>query len=161
MAEMPLAAAATALAVTASLPFFLYGAWVMIDAEVVTWDLLIYHLKFVVTGLVLTTVPLLGWMLPRLFDQLSGLAAVHAFLGLQAYALLTFALTGIVRIFQAKRNANLYDDPEAEAAADLDELHENMGHWRSRLRVGVFGFTLLWILAWISGLYRFYLLYVA
>ncbi|GAB3409936.1 hypothetical protein GCM10027435_00010 [Haloparvum alkalitolerans] len=161
MAEMPLAAAVTALAVTASLPFFLYGAWVMIDAELVTWDLLIYHLKFVVTGLVLTTVPLVGWMLPRLFEQLSGLAAVHAFLGLQAYALLTFALTGIVRIFQAKRDADLYDDPAAEATADIDELHENMSHWRTRLRVGVFGFTLLWILAWISGLYRFYLLYVA
>jgi len=31
----------TALSVTASLPFFLYGAWIMLDSETVTWDVLI------------------------------------------------------------------------------------------------------------------------
>lgn len=151
-------ATVVAVTVTASLPFLLYGAWIMIDAEVVTWDVLVYHLKFVTTGLVLTTVPMVAWMIPRLFDQLSGLAAVHGFLGLQAYALLFFALTGIVRIFQAKRNADVYHDPGREI--ELDDLHENMGHWRTRLRVGVFGFLILWLLAWVSGMYRYLLLYV-
>lgn len=151
-------ATVVAVTVTASLPFLLYGAWIMIDAEVVTWDVLVYHLKFVTTGLVLTTVPMVAWMIPRLFDQLSGLAAVHGFLGLQAYALLFFALTGIVRIFQAKRNADVYHDPDREI--ELDDLHENMGHWRTRLRIGVFGFLILWLLAWVSGMYRYLLLYV-
>lgn len=159
MVDASVVATLVALSVTASLPFFLYGAWIMIDAEIVTWDTLIYHLKFIVVGLVLTTGPLVGWMIPRLFDQLSGLAMIHAFLGLQAYALLGFALTGIVRIFQAKRNANLYSDPDRDV--DLDELHENMGHWRTRLRIGVFGYTLLWIGAWLTGLYRFYALHLA
>jgi hypothetical protein len=40
-------------------------------------------------------------MMPRLMDQFGGLAVLHAVLGLQAYAMLAFALTGIVRIFQA------------------------------------------------------------
>lgn len=159
MVDASVVATLVALSVTASLPFFLYGAWIMIDAETVTWDTLVYHLKFIVVGLVLTTGPLVGWMIPRLFNQLSGLAVIHAFLGLQAYALLGFALTGIVRIFQAKRNANLYSDPDRDV--DLDELHENMGHWRTRLRVGVFGYTLLWIGAWLTGLYRFYALHLA
>jgi len=159
MVDASVVATLVALSVTTSLPFFLYGAWIMIDAETVTWDTLVYHLKFIVAGLVLTTGPLVGWMIPRLFDQLSGLAVIHAFLGLQAYALLGFALTGIVRIFQAKRNANLYSDPDRDV--DLDDLHENMGHWRTRLRVGVFGYTLLWIGAWLTGLYRFYALHLA
>ncbi|QHS17242.1 DUF7321 family protein [Halopenitus persicus] len=152
MAEESLVAVAVAVTVTASLPCFLYGAWVMIDAEIVTWDLLVYHLKFVGVGLVLTTVPMVGWMIPRLFDQLSGTAVVHAFFGVQAYALLTFALTGIVHILRAKRNADLYRDPDQDV--DIDELHEDMSHWRTRLRVGVFGYTILWILAWLTGLYR-------
>ncbi|MFB6236387.1 MAG: hypothetical protein ABEH81_16030 [Halopenitus sp.] len=159
MVDASVVATLVALSVTASLPFFLYGAWIMIDAEIVTWDTLLYHLKFIAVGLVLTTGPLVGWMIPRLFDQLSGLAMIHAFLGLQAYALLGFALTGIVRIFQAKWNANLYSNPDRDV--DLDELHENMGHWRTRLRVGVFGYTLLWIGAWLTGLYRFYALHLA
>ena len=41
------------LLVTGSFPFYLYGAWIMIDAETVTWDVLVYHLKFIVTGLTL------------------------------------------------------------------------------------------------------------
>ncbi|MEF8801181.1 MAG: hypothetical protein V5A38_09085 [Halolamina sp.] len=147
-----------ALAVSASLPFYLYGAWYAIETEVMTWDRLLHHLKFVVTGLVLTTVPVVFWMVPRLTQQFSGLAVLHALLGLQAYALLLFALTGIVRIFQAKRQAELYHNPDPEA--DIDELHEHMSSWRSRLRVGVFGYTLLWILAYLVGLYRYLLKYV-
>jgi hypothetical protein len=142
------------VAVTASFPFFLYGAWIMIDAETVTWDVLLYHLRFIVVGLALTTVPLVTWMLPRLFVQLSdSLAAVHAFFGLQAYALLAFALTGIVRIVQAKRKHDLYDDPDQDVA--LSDLHENADAWRSRLRVGVFGYVLLWLIAYGIGVVRF------
>ena len=130
----------------------------MLDAETVTWDVLVHHLKFIAVGLTLTTVPMVGWMLPRLFDQLGGLSALHAFLGLQAYALLVVGLTGIVRIFQAKRNADLYRNPEQDI--DLDDLHENMSAWRARLRLGVFGYTLFWLAAWATGLYRYVLRYV-
>ncbi|MFA1610495.1 DUF7321 family protein [Halobellus rubicundus] len=151
-------ATVAALMVTASLPFYLYGAWVMIDAETVTWDLLVYHLKIIVPGLVLTTVPVASWMVPRLLDQLTGVAVLHALLGLQAYALLVFALTGIVRILQVKREADLYDDPDQEI--DIDELHPNMSAWRGRLRAGVFGYVLFWLLAWLLGLYRFGIRYV-
>jgi len=149
-------AAVAGMSVTASLPFLLYGAWIMIDAEVVTWNVLTHHLKFILVGLSLTTIPIVSWMLPRILGQLTGGAVIHAFFGLQAYALLMFALTGIVRIFQAKRDAEAYDDPDT----DIDELHENMSHWRSRLRVGVAGFMILWTCAWLSGLYRFYTLHV-
>ncbi|QKY18834.1 hypothetical protein B4589_000035 [Halolamina sp. CBA1230] len=152
------AATLAALSVTISFPFFLYGAWYAIDTEVMTWDRLLYHLKFVVTGLVLTTVPMVLWMIPRLMDQFGGLAVVHAFLGLQAYALLILALTGIVRIFQAKRRADLYRNPDPDA--DIGELHENMGAWRRRLRVGVFGYLILWILAYLVGIYRYLIDYV-
>jgi hypothetical protein len=133
-------ATVAAVMVTASFPFYLYGAWVMIDADVVTWDVLVYHLKFIVTGLTLNTVPVVAWMLPRLMDQFGGLAVIHAFLGLQAYALLAFALTGIVRIFQAKR---------------ADDLHENMSAWRGRLRIGVVGYVVFWIGAYLVGVYRY------
>lgn len=144
------AATLAALSVTASFPFYLYGAKIVIDAEVVTWAVLIRHLKVIITGLALNTVPVVTWMVPRLFEQLSGLTALHAVLGLQAYAMLAFALTGIVRIFQAKRNADAYEDP----SVDIDELHEDMSHWRKRLRAGVAGFMLLWLCAWVTGLYR-------
>ncbi|MFD1641016.1 DUF7321 family protein [Halohasta litorea] len=157
MVEDVTIATLTALSVTASFPFFLYGAWIMIDAETVTWDVLTYHLKFIAVGLTLTTVPMVTWMIPRLFDQLGGLSALHAFLGLQAYALLLAGLTGIVRIFQAKRNADLYKNPDQDV--DLDDLHENMSAWRARLRVGVFGYTLFWIAAWLVGMYRYVLRY--
>ncbi|SFF95601.1 hypothetical protein SAMN04488063_0916 [Halopelagius inordinatus] len=146
-------ATGAALMVTVSFPFYLYGAWIMIDAETVTWGVLIYHLKFIVPGLVLNTVPVVAWMIPRLFKQLGGLAALHAVLGLQAYALLAFALTGIVRILQVKRRADLYDNPDQDI--ELDDLHENMGAWRGRLRVGVFGYVLFWIFAWVLGIYRY------
>lgn len=151
-------ATVAALSVSASLPFYLYGAWYAIDTEVMTWNRLLYHLKFVLTGLLLTTVPVVFWMAPRLTEQLTGLAMLHAFLGLQAYALLLLALTGIVRIFQAKRRAELYRNPDPDA--DIGELHEHMGAWRSRLRIGVFGYTLLWILAYLIGIYRYFVDYV-
>jgi hypothetical protein len=125
--------------VTASLPFYLYGAWIMIDAETVTWGVLTYHLKFIIPGLILNTIPVVTWMIPRLLQQLGGAVALHAVLGLQAYALLAFALTGIVRILQVKRNAGFYDDP---------------------LRVGVFGYVGLWFLAWSLGLYLYMTKYV-
>jgi hypothetical protein len=151
-------ATGAALMVTASFPFYIYGAWIMIDAETVTWDVLVYHLKFIVPGLVLNTVPVVFWMAPRLLSQLGGLSALHAVLGLQAYAMLVFALTGIVRIFQAKRNADLYHDPDKDV--DLDDLHENMGAWRGRLRIGVLGYVLFWILAWFLGIYQYASAYV-
>jgi len=147
----------TALSVTASLPFFLYGAWIMLDSETVTWDVLTHHLKFIAVGLTLTTVPMVTWMMPRLLDQLGGLSALHAVLGLQAYAMLVFALTGIVRIFQAKREADLYQNPDQDVS--LNDLHENMSAWRGRLRIGVFGYVIFWFLAWGVGLYRYLLRY--
>ncbi len=158
MVDESVVATLVAASVTASLPFFLYGAWIMIDAEVVSWAVLVHHLKFIVVGLALTTVPLVSWMLPRILNQLTGAAVIHAFFGIQAYALLTFALTGIVRIFQAKRAANLYENPDPDAS--IDELHENMGHWRTRLRIGVFGYVALWLCAWLTGLYRYVQLHV-
>ncbi len=151
-------AALAAASVTLSLPLYLRGAKVMIDADVVTWDVLVHHLKYIVTGLVLTSVPVFGWMMPRLLDQLNGPAALHAVLGLQAYAMLVFALTGIIRIFQVKRANDAYDDPGSVA---LDDLHENMGAWRGRLRIGVFGYVAFWMLAWLLGLYRFWVRYLA
>jgi len=157
MVDESVIAAAAGLSVTASLPFLLYGAWIMIDTETVTWTVLMRHLRYIAVGLVLTTVPIVGWMIPRLFLHLSGIAVIHAFLGVQAYALLAFALTGIVRILQAKRNADAYEDPDV----DIDEIHEDMGHWRARLRAGVAGFMLLWLCAWVTGLYRLYMLHVA
>ncbi|WP_224269798.1 DUF7321 family protein [Haloprofundus salinisoli] len=147
-----------ALMVTASFPFYLYGAWIMIDTETVTWDVLVYHLKFIVTGLALNTIPVVVWMVPRLLDQLGGLSALHAILGLQAYAMLIFALTGIVRIFQAKRNADLYHNPDREI--DLNDLHENMGAWRGRLRLGVLGYVLFWIGAYVIGVIRYVTMYL-
>ncbi|MWV65114.1 hypothetical protein GRS48_09820 [Halorubrum sp. JWXQ-INN 858] len=156
MVDESVIAAAAGLSVTASLPFLLYGAWIMIDAETVTWNVLTHHLKYIAVGLSLTTVPVVTWMLPRILGQMTGDAVIHAFFGLQAYALLVFALTGIVRIFQAKHGSGAYHDPDA----DIDDLHENMGHWRSRLRVGVAGFMILWLCAWVTGLYRFYILHL-
>jgi hypothetical protein len=152
-------ASVVALVVTASFPFYIYGAWIIIDTETVTWAVLTRHLRFVFAGLVLNTVPVAVWMVPRLFDQFGGLAALHAFLGVQAYALLAFALTGIVRILQVKRRHDLYHEPDP--GVELDDLHENMGAWRRRLRAGVAGYVLFWILAWVVGVLRYWLLYLA
>ncbi|UWG51405.1 putative membrane protein [Halalkaliarchaeum sp. AArc-CO] len=158
MVDDAMIATAVLVVVSASLPFYLYGTWIMLRAREVTWEVLVHHLKFVTVGLALTTVPTVGWMLPRLFDQLSGIAAVHAFLGLQAYALLAVGLTGIARIYQAKRDADLYHRPDQDVS--LSDLHENVGAWRARLRVGVFGYTFFWLCAWFSGIYRYLQLYV-
>lgn len=147
------------VAVSLSFPFFLKGAWIMIDAEVVTWGTLMEHLRYVLTGLALTTVPMVTWMVPRLFDQLGeGLATVHAFLGLQAYAVLAIGLVGIARIVRAKRAHDLYTDPDRNVA--LSDLHEDADTWRKLLRVGVFGYTFLWILAYLVGVVRYVLRYV-
>ena len=143
--------------VTASLPFYLYGAWIILDSEVVTWAVLTHHLRYIAVGLLLTTVPVVGWMAPRLLEQLDGFSALHAFLGLQAYALLAFGLTGIARIVQVKRAHDLYHEPDPDV--DLSELHENMDAWRTRLRVGVFGYLGLWILSWLVGMARYIILY--
>lgn len=147
------------VAVAASFPCFLYGAWIMIDAEAVTWDVLVYHLKFIVVGLTLTTVPLVTWMLPRVLEQLGGLVAFHAFFGLQAYAFLLFGFTGIVRIFRAKYEHNLYTEYDEDVL--LSEIgDENMQFWRRRLRIGVFGYVLCWIVAFLSGTARYVALYI-
>ena len=142
------------VAVTLSFPCFLYGAWIVIDNDPITWDVLTSHLTFIVTGLALTTIPMLLWMVPRLFEQFQGTALVHAFLGLQAYAMLVFAGTGIVRIFRAKRRHDLYHDYDEDIL--LDEIgDENMQFWRRRLRVGVFGYVFFWLLAYLVGVVRY------
>jgi hypothetical protein len=152
-------ATVVALAVTLSLPCFLYGAWVMIDNDPITWGILTYHLKFIVVGLALTTIPMVVWMIPRLPDQLGGLSMVHAFLGLQAYAMLAFGFTGIVRIFRAKREHDLYHDYDEDVL--LDEIGtDDLNHWRSRLRLGVFGYVGFWILAYLVGMARYAFRYV-
>jgi len=152
------------LTVTASFPFFLYGAWIILDNDPVTWSVLSRHLTYILTGLALTTIPILAWMGPRLFglgphtNQFGGFAFLHAFLGLQAYALLAFGFTGIARIFRAKYEHDLYADYDEDVL--LDEIgDENMGFWRRRLRIGVFGYTVFWLLAWVTGVTRYVLRY--
>jgi hypothetical protein len=152
-------ATVTLVSVTLSFPCFLYGAWYIIETEPVTWGVLVHHLKFVGTGLALTTIPMLAWMAPRLLDQLNGFAMVHAFLGAQAYAMLAFGFTGIVRIFRAKRRYDLYNDYDRDVL--LDEIgSDRMDHWRSRLRLGVFGYVFFWILAYLAGVARYVFMYV-
>jgi hypothetical protein len=160
--EMPpdplLVATIVLVAVTLSLPCFAYGAWYIIQTDPVTWEVLMHHLKFIVAGLTLTTVPLLAWMAPRLPGQMNGVAAVHAYLGLQAYAMLAFAGTGIVRIFRTKRRHDLYNDYDEDVL--LDEIGaERFQHWRRRLRIGVFGYLFFWILAYIVGVVRYLIRY--
>ncbi|WP_254543769.1 DUF7321 family protein [Halomarina pelagica] len=151
-------ATVVAVSVTLSFPLFLYGAWIMIDAEAVTWGVLVRHLKFILSGLTLTTVPLLLWMAPRFLDQLNGFAALHAFLGLQAYAMLAFGGTGIVRVFRAKWRHNLYHDYDEDVL--LDEIgDENMRFWRRRIRIGVFGYVFFWLLAYVVGMARYVVKY--
>ena len=157
MAPELVVATVVAVLVTASFPFYLYGAWIMIDAEVVTWAVLTHHLKVIAVGLILTTIPMLGWMLPRVIDQLSGLLVLHAFFGLQAYAMLLVGLTGIVRIFQVKLAHDLYTDPDQDVA--LEDLHENVGAWRKRRRRGGFCYVFFWLLAYLLGMIRYVLRY--
>lgn len=151
------AATLTVAVVSASLPCYLYGAWIVLREDYVTWAVLVHHLKFIGVGLVLTTGPIVLWMVPRLLDQLDGVVGLHSFLGIQAYALLTFALTGIVRIYQVKREHDLYHEPDPDI--ELSALHEDMAAWRFRLRVGVFGYLGFWLLAWLVGLVRYVLVY--
>ncbi|MFB6143436.1 MAG: hypothetical protein ABEJ30_08870 [Halorientalis sp.] len=142
------------LAVTVSFPCFLYGAWIMLRAEQVTWDVLTHHLRYIALGLTLTTVPVVGWMVPRLFRQLSGFAALHAFLGLQAYAMLAFGLTGIVRVFRAKYEHDLYHDyDEALLLAEIGT--DRLQFYRRRIRIGVFGYVFFWLLAYVVGVARY------
>jgi len=158
---VPTATIATVVlgAVTLSFPCFVYGAYVVIDNDPVTWAVLTRHLAFILTGLALTTIPMVVWMIPRLADQFGGAALVHAFLGLQAYAMLVFAGTGIVRIFRAKRKYDLYHDYDEDVL--LEEIgDENMQFWRRRLRIGVFGYVFFWLLAYLVGVVRYLFRYV-
>ena len=143
---------------TVSFPFYLYGAWIIVENDPVTWAVLTRHLKYILTGLVLTTSPVALWMAPRLIDQLTGFQAMHAIFGMQAYAFLLFALTGIVRIFQAKYRNDLYGDPDQ--GVEIDDLHENMGAWRFRLRIGVIGYVLCWLIAYVLGIAQYALTYL-
>jgi hypothetical protein len=144
---------------TASFGFYLYGSWLIITESPVTWAVLRRHLWYISVGFVLTTVPLLSWMLPRLLSRFGGLLTVHGFLGLQAYAFLLFAVSGIVPIVRAKRRHDLYADPEREVV--LEELHENMGTWRLRLRIGVVGYLAFWLLAYLLGTVYYVTRYLA
>jgi hypothetical protein len=157
MVEDVAVATVAGLLVTLSFPFYIYGAWIIIEAEPVTWGVLRHHLSYIFVGLTLNTVPVVVWMVPRLFEQLGGFAALHAFFGVQAYAFLAFALTGIVPILRAKHEYNLYNDPNRDI--DLDEIHENMGAWRMRLRAGVVGYVVCWLVAWVLGVIRYAMRY--
>jgi hypothetical protein len=157
MNEDAIIATIVLITVTASFPFYIYGAWIILREKVVTWGILIHHLKFIFTGLVLTTVPIIVWMIPRSFSRLDGYIAVHTFVGLQAYAFLIFALTGIIKIFNAKRSLNLYQ--VSDDSIPIDELGKDMDLWRKRLRIGVMGYLLIWIIAWSIGVIRYFQLY--
>lgn len=138
------------LTVSASLPLYLHGLWIILRSEVVTWSVLVAHLRSIIIGLLLTAIPIAAWMVPRvLTGRFSGTIAVHMFLAIQAYALLMIGLWGIVPIYRAKREHNLYHEPNPDL--ELDELDERMPHWRRRLRVGVFGYLTLWLLAYLVG----------
>jgi len=147
-------AAVVVLAVTLSLPCFLYGAWLMIVSDPVTWSVLKRHLVAVSLGLALTTVPLVAWMIPKFWSQRSGVAVVHAFLGVQAYAFFVLAATGIVRILRAKWTSAEFRDATDFDLEALEDEH-NLSHWRGRLRIGVVGYTALWLLAYLTGLLRY------
>ena len=138
------------IAVSLSLPLYLHGVWIILRSEEVTWSVLMAHLRSVVPAVMLTAVPVALWMIPRsLTWGFSGLVTVHIFFALQAYALLLIGLWGIVPIFRAKHRHNLYRAPDQDI--DLDELDERMPHWRRRLRLGVFGHLLMWLIAYLLG----------
>lgn len=147
------------VAVSLSLPLYLHGVWVILQSERVTWSVLMRHLSSVVPAVLLTLGPVLFWMVPRIADWgVSGLIGVHIFLALQAYALLLIGLWGIVPMFRAKRRHNLYREPQPDI--ELAELDERMPQWRRRLRLGVFGHLLMWILAYTTGVVHFVRVYV-
>ncbi len=147
------------IVVSLSLPLYLHGVWIILRSEMVTWGVLMAHLRSIIPGILLTAIPVLVWMLPQAIGgRFTGLLALHIFLAIQAYALLVIGLWGIVPIYRAKRAHNLYHEPDPAIA--IDELDERMPHWRRRLRIGVFGYLLLWSLSYIVGLAvyaRFYL----
>lgn len=152
-------ATASLVAVSLSLPLYLHGMWVILNSERVTWAVLMRHLRSVVPAVVLTTVPAVVWMVPRTTNWgLSGVMPLHIFLALQAYALLVIALWGIVPIFRAKRRHNLYRRPDPDI--ELEALDDRMPQWRRRLRVGVFGHLLLWVLAYATGAFHYVRVYV-
>lgn len=137
--------------VTASFPFYLYAAYVIIEADPVTWTDLKRHVLYISIGLTLNTAPVVLWMMPRLVNQFGGLSTVHAFVGLQAYAFLILAISGVWKIFRAKQRHDRYANPDQDIA--LTELDpEKMSAWRARLRVGVIGWMVLWIVAYATGL---------
>jgi hypothetical protein len=140
----------TCVMLTASIGFYLYGSWFIVTTTPVTWRVLRRHLLYISIGLVLTTVPLLGWMLPRLLARIGGILTIHAFLGLQAYALLLFAVSGIVPIVRAKRRHELYSSPSMDVP--LGELHENIRTFRLRIRLGVIGYLSFWTLSYLLGI---------
>lgn len=144
--------------VSLSLPLYLYGVWVILRAEVVSWRVLIRHLTAIGLALTLTGICVVGWMVPSLVGgRLTSLIGVHVFLALQSYAMLVLGLWGIVPIYRAKRRHDLYHDPDPDL--DLAELDERMPQWRRRLRVGVFGHLLFWLLAYVLGLSVYVQLY--
>lgn len=145
-----LGATAALVLVTASFPFYLYAAYIIILADPVTWGDLRRHVIYITIGLVLNTVPVVVWMVPRLFGQLGGISTVHAFLALQAYAFLIIAISGVWKIFRAKQKHDRYSNPVDDI--ELDELDpERMGAWRTRLRMGVIGWMVFWTLAYVTG----------
>lgn len=138
------------LAVSVSFPLYLHGVWVILQSEIVTWSVLMRHLRSIVPALFLTAIPVLVWMLPRaLTGRFTGLIALHIFFALQAYSLLLIGLWGIIPIFRAKRAHNLYTKPDPNL--DLDELDPRMAQWRRRLRIGVFGHLFFWTIAYALG----------
>lgn len=144
--------------VSLSLPLYLYGVWVILRTEVVTWQVLVRHLWAIGFALALTAAGVLGWMIPSLLGgRLTSTIGVHVFLALQSYALLILGLWGIVPIYRAKRRHNLYHEPDP--TLDLAELDDRMPQWRRRLRVGVFGHLFFWLLAYALGLVVYLELY--
>jgi hypothetical protein len=72
--------------------------------------------------------------------------------------MLAFGVTGIVRIFRAKYEHDLYNDYDEDVL--LDEIgDENMRFWRRRLRIGVFGYVVFWMLAYVVGVWRYLVRY--
>lgn len=145
-----LGATAALVLVTASFPFYLYAAYVILLADPVTWRDLRRHVAYITVGLVLNTVPVVVWMIPRLFGQLGGLSTVHAFVALQAYAFLIVAISGVWKIFRAKQAHDRYANPDD---IELDALNpEHMSAWRTRLRMGVIGWMVFWVFAYVTGI---------
>ncbi|MFW6448435.1 MAG: DUF7321 family protein [Halobacteriota archaeon] len=151
MVSEALLATATVVLVTLSFPLYLHGIWIILRAEVVTWRVLMRHLRSIGLALACTAVPVAGWMVPALFGgRFTSTVGVHVFLALQSYAFLALGLWGIVPIYRAKRRHNLYHEPDPDV--DLTDLDDRMSHWRRRLRIGVFGHLVLWVLAYLVGL---------